>query len=274
MEQTLHAYEIQNDDPINRIYITGGGAGLNNLESLLEEETGIPVERMEVPDDLIDRLGCGEETKDIIATSAGLVFRGTGKKHAIGLNFSRGESLEKEQKETIGRSIYLVIVLILAMLLGSLDFYIRYHDRENRYKFIKTQIRDAYMQTFPEAKTIVNEYLQLKMAVKEMEKKVQTLGGGVDSRLSSLDILKYITEKIPEGVNVNDLLIDKGKIRIQGSTESFESVEKVKRGIEEIPFVTNVRVSDAKLAADQKKVRFRIIMDIGHGKDISAPYKT
>ena len=57
-------------------------------------------------------------------------------------------------------------------------------------------------------------------------------------------------------------MIDKSKLRVQGETDSFESVEKIKKEFESVAFFKKVDVSDAKLSADQKKVKFRIIVDM------------
>ena len=82
--------------------------------------------------------------------------------------------------------------------------------------------------------------------------------------MASLDLLNTITEKIPKDitVNIDDLMMDKTKIKVQGDTDSFEHVERIKREFETIPFFKKVEVADAKLAADQKRVKFRIIVDL------------
>ena len=120
------------------------------------------------------------------------------------------------------------------------------------------------METFPEARNVVDENQQLKSAVDELRKKVAALGGGAGRGMTSLDLLNTITEKIPKDitVNIDDLMMDKTKIKVQGNTDSFENVERIKREFETIPFFKKVEVSDAKLAADQKKVKFRIIVDL------------
>ncbi len=218
-----------------------------------------------MPRDIIQKLAGGEDAGLIIPTGMGLALRGVPRKQTLGLNFRKGEHFQrKEAKETVGRLIYVMIVVAAVMLLGSADFYFRYHYIEARYKTIRSEIRKVYMETFPEAKNVVDEGQQLKGAVDELRKKVAALGGGTSRGITSLDLLTMITEKIPKDikVNIDDLMIDKTKIKVQGDTDSFENVERIKREFETLPLFKKVEVGDAKLAADQKKIKFRIIVDM------------
>lgn len=265
MKQSLRAYEIQQKDPITKLYIAGGSARLLNIGRLLNSELGIEVEPLSMPKEMAQRLPGGEDTGFVIPTGMGLVLRGARKKQALGLNFRKGEYFHrKEAKETTGRLVYIIIAIAAVILLGSMDFYVRYHFRETRYETIRSDIRKAYMETFPDARNIVDEGQQLKSAVDELRKKVAAIGGGKEKGITSLDLLSAINEKIPKEiqVNIDDLLIDKTRIRIQGDTDSFENVERIKREFETIPFFKKVDVGDAKLAADQKRVKFRIIVDM------------
>ncbi|MBI5406778.1 MAG: pilus assembly protein PilM [Nitrospirae bacterium] len=266
LQQSLHAYEIQQGDSITRLYMAGGGARLLNLDKFLQSALEIEVEPFRVPADIIHKLTGREEARFVIPTGMGLALRGAvHKKPVLGLNFRKGESFyKKEGKETTVRLIYMMIAVVAVVLLGSTDFYFRYHHREAKYKDIKSEIRKVYMETFPEARNVVDENQQLKSAVDELRKKVAALGGGAGRGMTSLDLLNTLTEKIPKDitVNIDDLMMDKSKIKVQGNTDSFENVERIKREFETIPFFKKVEVSDAKLAADQKRVKFRIIVDL------------
>lgn len=265
LQQSLHSYEIQHNDPVTKLYMAGGGARLLNIEGHLNRELGMEVEPLSVPEDIMQRLPAGSGVNLLLSTGMGLVLRAARKKHSMGLNFRKGEYFQrKEIKETTGRFLYLIIAFIIIILLGSIDFYFRYHFREMRYEAAKSDIRKAYIEIFPDARNIVNETQQLKSAVDEIEKRVTALGGGADKGVTSLELLNTVTEKIPKDiqVNIDDLLIDKSRIRIQGDTDSFENVERIKRELENIPHFKKVDVGDAKLAADQKRVKFRIIVDM------------
>ena len=265
LKQSLHSYEIEQNDLITRVYISGGSTRLLNIDRILNTELGIEVEHLTVPKDILQKLSNDEDAGFIITTGIGLALRGVQKKTTLGLNFRKGESFHrKETKENTGKLIYLITAVLSVILIVAVDFYFKSHYIEERYKSIRTEIRKVYMETFPEAKNIVDEGQQFKSAVDDLKKKVSSLGGGKNKGITSLDLLTIITEKIPKeiSVNVDDLLIDKTKIKVQGDTDSFENVEKIKKEFETIPLFKKVDVGDAKLSADQKKVKFRIIADL------------
>ncbi|MEK6713088.1 MAG: pilus assembly protein PilM [Nitrospirota bacterium] len=263
--QSLHAYEINNNDNISKLYISGGGARLHNLDRFLYAELNMDIETFSIPNDFLQKLQGGEDANYTLATGIGLALCGARKKHAVGLNFKKGEQISrKETKVNIGKTIYIIAALISVIILGFADFYSKFQYRQDRYDAVKAEMRKVYMETFPEAKNIVDEVQQSKSAVEELRKKVEALGGGSKGVITSLDTLNTLSEKVPKDmqVDVDDIMIDKSKIRVQGETDSFESVEKLKKEFETVSFFKKVDVSDAKLSADQKKVKFRIIIDM------------
>ncbi len=263
--QSLHAYEINNNDNISKLYISGGGARLHNLDRFLYAELNMDIETFSIPDDFMQKLQGGADANYTLATGIGLALCGARKKHAVGLNFKKGEQISrKETKVNIGKTIYIIAAIISVIILGFADFYSKFQYRQDRYNVVKAEMRKVYMETFPEAKNIVDEVQQSKSAVEELRKKVEALGGGSKGVITSLDTLNTLSEKVPKDmqVDVDDIMIDKSKIRVQGETDSFESVEKLKKEFETVSFFKKVDVSDAKLSADQKKVKFRIIIDM------------
>ncbi len=263
--QSLHAYEINNDDEVPMLYISGGGARLRNLDKFLSLELHMNAGNFSIPDEFLRKLQVEEGGGLILSTGIGLALCGTRRKHTTGINFKKGEQISrKESAVNTGRIVYIIAAVIAVAVLGFADFYSNFRYREARYDEIKAEMRKVFMETFPDTKNIVDESQQIRSAVEEMRKKVEALGGGTKGAVSSLDILNTLSEKVPKEikVNVDDIMIDKSKVRVQGETDSFESVEKLKKEFESVGFFKKVDVSDAKLSADQQKVKFRIIADM------------
>ncbi len=263
--QSLHSYETNNNDEVSKLYISGGGARLRNIDSFLSSELHMDVENFSIPDDFLQKLQVNEGTGLTLSTGIGLALCGARKKHTSGINFRKGEQISrKESNVNIGRIVYVIAAIVTVIVLGFADFYLNVRYREERYDAVKAEMRKVFMETFPETRNLVDENQQFKSSVEEMRKKVEALGGGTKGVITSLDILKTLSEKVPKDmqVNVDDIMIDKSKIRVQGETDSFESVEKLKKEFESVSFFRKVDVSDAKLSADQQKVKFRIIVDM------------
>src|SRR4030065_658119 len=263
--QSLHSYEINNNDEVSKLYISGGGARLRNLDKFLSLELNMDVETFRIPGEFLQKLQLQEDAGFTLSTSIGWVLCGPRRKQSTGINFKKGEQISrKESNVNIGRIVYIIAAIITVAILGFADFYYNVHYREERYNAIKAEMRKVFMETFPETKNIVDENQQFKSSVEEMRKKVEALGGGTKGVVTSLDILNILSDKVPKDiqVNVDDIMIDKSKLRVQGETDSFESVEKIKKEFESVGFLKRVDVSDSKLGADQKKVKFRIIVDM------------
>src|SRR3989304_4969803 len=56
LQQSLHAYEIQQNDSITKLYMAGGGARLLNIDKFLQSALEIEVEPFRVPADIIPKL--------------------------------------------------------------------------------------------------------------------------------------------------------------------------------------------------------------------------
>src|SRR4030067_3183606 len=261
----MHSYEINNNDEVSKLCISGGGARLRNIDSFLSSELHMDVENFRIPDDFLQKLQVDEGAGLTLSTGIGWALGGSRKNHTSGINCRKGEQISrKESNVNTGRIVYIVAAIITVIILGFADFYSNVRYREERYDAVKAEMRKVFMETFPETRNLVDENQQFKSSVEEMRKKVEALGGGTKGVITSLDILNTLSEKVPKDmqVSVDDIMIDKSKIRVQGETDSFESVEKLKKEFESVSFFRKVDVSDAKLSADQQKVKFRIIVDM------------
>ncbi|MBN4054608.1 hypothetical protein JYT87_02755, partial [Nitrospira defluvii] len=182
------------------------------------------------------------------------------------INFRKGAFVFG--KETIEKRRHFVTIgLVLLFLLGLMggDLYLRYTLKENRFQGLKQQVRDHFTETFPKIRNIVNEVDQTRNAIAALNRTGAFLGVG---KMSPLVVLRVISESIPEGVKIDvfDIVIDRGKVRIQAQTDSFESVDRIRGGLLGASHFQKVEVSDAKVMADQSRVRFRIKMNVREGE--------
>lgn len=183
-----------------------------------------------------------------------------------GLNFRKGEftfgkTVAERRAQWI--SIGLILALIGGLFLGN--FFLGYRVKAARYQELKTEIRKHFTQAFPHIKTVVQEVDQARSAIEVLKRTEAFLGV---KELSPLHILQKITLAIPKGIpiEVHNLVIDSGKVRIEARTDSFESIDRIKGGLSKIKDFRDVTVSDAKVGADPKKVGFRIKFKTTKGK--------
>ena len=85
------------------------------------------------------------------------------------------------------------------------------------------------------------------------------------AQASPLWNLNDISSRLPQDIQVEmrDFQADPGRIRIEGITTSFDAIDRIQAKIQENPRYASVTVSDAKAAVDQKKVIFKLTIQLG-----------
>ena len=78
-----------------------------------------------------------------------------------------------------------------------------------------------------------------------------------------LDLLKDISQRIPESlaVRIVRMVIDLETVRISGSTDTFNTVDKIKNDLESSAFYNSATISSAKLDRTGEKVEFEIKLE-------------
>lgn len=247
------------------IHLCGGGSRLKGLQALLSN-------RLEMNSTSITDNGGGRAEsvsgidlveKDLISSVYSEAF-GVAFQESKGppINFRKGPFVFG--KETIERRHHFVTIGVIGLILLALmagNLYLRYSMKEQRYQTIKTSLRTTFNSAFPKVRNVISEVDQTRVAITELKKRANFFGA---DEKSPLRVLKEVTEAIPDGVKIDvfNLVIDSGKVRIQAHTTSFESVDRIRGGLLSTKQFKGVEVSDAKVMADQKRVRFRIKMDI------------
>lgn len=247
-------------------YLCGGGGALKGLQTFLSETLGMGPAALVNP-------GAGsraasvaglesvntESVSHVYAQGLGLALPPA---EGSLINFRQGEFVFG--KETIEKRNRMVSISLVALLLLGLmggDFYLHYHQKERRFQDLKGELRKAFSETFPQARNVSNEVEQARAAITELNRTGDFLGVGEESPLL---VLKEISAAIPKEVriDVQDLVIDGNKVRIEAQTDSFESIDRIRGGLIKVASFKEVNVSDAKAAADQGRVGFRIQMTV------------
>ncbi len=254
LSTTFHVYESESRREIRQIYVCGGTARLQGLSTYLAHRLG--KERMEgpgVPDQETFTAGIGLALKECLGQKGSRV------------RFRLGEfAYHKEQTQTRQHLMAIGIAGAILLLLAGGNLYLRYDLKAARYKELQSHVRSIFQQAFPNIKNIVNEVEQTKAAQKEIDKKVAFFGSG---SVTLLDLIGELTRRMPKDrvVEVSDLHIEQSSIRMEAQTDSFESVEKFKEALSQYERFHEVTISDAKMSADQSKIRFRINITLIEG---------
>jgi len=180
-----------------------------------------------------------------------------------GFNFRREEfqvktQLVKIKKELIHASIYLSIILLLL----AVNWFVDYQDLKKRTADLDNRIKGIFSQTFPEITNIVDPIHQMNTKINEL-KSASGAAPGTNMDMRVLEILNDISERIPKGleVQVDRMVVDQDGIQMRGTTDTFNTVDSIKKGLESSEMYSDVVIASANLDQSGKGVRFEIKMD-------------
>jgi len=260
--RTFHVYQTQEATPdrsdITEVVLYGGGSQLKGLESYLESELGVHA-TTHTPKIASSN---GNRWDPALALSLGLALKGTQLADGSRMNFRKGEfAYGRETAASRSRARYVWVGALLVAAVAAADLYMKYNLQVGKYERLRTQVREEFHAMFPDVKNVVDEVQQAKTAVADMKKKSTLFGLG---DWTPLQLMAELTRRMPPSVKieVQDFVIEQGRLRLEAETDSFESVDKIKGALGQFEAFKDVTVSDAKVSADQARVRFRLTMTL------------
>ncbi|MEE4242842.1 MAG: PilN domain-containing protein [Desulfopila sp.] len=253
-------------DPGLPLYLTGALADVPNSREILEEALGTAV----LPLDLVQSSikvgdGCGLWRADLMSGALALGIR-SGRNQA-GFNFRKDEFSRRISFERYRRLIpRLGIPVLLCIVIAMAYLWNDYTVREKKLLSLKERGNAIFAETLPEVQRIVDPVQQLKVEIREIRQGM--LGDAVlQSDIKILDILAEISVYIPPSINVHvvRLVADRNGILIRGLTDNFNSVDGLKKALENSSYFATVTINSANLAARGTGIRFEIRLELNRG---------
>jgi type II secretory pathway component PulL len=251
-------------DAPERAFVTGDGLDGMNLEDLA---ASLPLALQQV--DLRESLKIPRE-KEIFppwsaaALDGALALALAEIEGLNGLNFHRGQFPGKKivsryRGDLIWTGALAAAVLVLMFSSVLVQSYLQ----QRRLSELDRQIAAIFSQTFPEIQKIADPYQQMQIRLQEL-KKSAALPGEASPSLRSIDILKSISDSIPEDVTVvfERLVLSPDNILISGNTAAFNAVDEIKGHLERIAGFKKVTISSANTDRSGKEVNFQLKVDL------------
>lgn len=162
-------------------------------------------------------------------------------------------------REQLVKTGWLAAAVMAVLFLGQM---ITAYTLSQRIGQIDRQTAAVFQSTFPQESRIVDAYKQMQIKLQEARKNAAFNSDSGD-HVRGIDVLNTISQRIPADitVDVDRLVIGSDAILISGRTDGFDSVDKIKDGLEEIPYFKKVTISSATMDRSGKEVRFQIKAD-------------
>jgi type II secretion system protein L len=111
----------------------------------------------------------------------------------------------------------------------------------------------------------------LRAKLRDMTKRLHLMGGNLGHG-SPLDVLLALSRAMPPKLPValSDLQVDDSSVKMEGTADSFASVDILKKALERSPDFSGVTLDHAAAGADASKVDFRLsasLKDMGGGAE-------
>lgn len=266
IQNTLHAFCSQNNIPVRpeKAFITGSGSLYPNTEGVVEGFLDIPVESINLIRDtrvLMDE-GIARFWNPAIMDSA-LALALRDQRQGLGFNFRKGEFEIRKKHLRLMKEIRRAAAFLIALLfLLAADIGVDYYFLKKRYRMLDRQMTEIFRQTLPDVKRIADPVQQMMAEINEIKKSAISLPGiGGDWRV--LDLLRDISVRSPasQDVRVSRMVVDPEVVRINGETDTFNTVDIIKRGLEDSKYFSGVTISSANLDRSGKRVRFEIRLE-------------
>lgn len=263
IDRTITAPENASLGRPDKLLLCGGTAETRGLAGYLQERTGIPCAPLVLRRD--ERLAwqVGPQELTILPQALGLSLRGALSSPVSSLNLRREEYTYKRDLHIVGQKFMpsLVIVAVLLLLLVG-DVAVRTWKNRSLAAQLQARIDQVYRETNPGDKRIVDATYQMRQSLDDMKRRTEALGLYAGN-VTALDVLREISSHVPPGLDVtlNTLSIDEDRIRLQGTTGSFELAERLKSELERIPFFKEVNVEEVKTdRSGEKSFGLSIVM--------------
>ena len=262
LKQTLQSFRVEFNLPLDTLFISGHIAEdldfqvelaqALNIEVSLFTPFAYPFEKTVLNDD---------KTNAIFAKSLGLALSMTAavpKKH-LNLRvdhfaYKRAGGLFKQEIRKIA-AMGGVILLLLIYNVGYAHI-----KSSSEAEEVRRQILEVFSETFP-GENITNPVMQFRQNMEMVFKKHKIVGYLGDGDLPAIEILKIISQAVPNTIIVDITKIDisQDRVSIEGKTANFEMVDKLEAAIKTHKIFKEIKKDSAtKTAKGAIKFKFNI----------------
>ena len=181
-----------------------------------------------------------------------------------GLNFSQSSFAAKKlwvqnKKNFIRTGILLIFVILCA----GFNFFMDSYSLNKRLFILNNRINEIFISTFPDVKKIVDPLQQMKVKINEAKNQSLSLSE-TGRNIRAVDILYNISELIPDGTDiaVSRFVISPDSILISGKTDTFNSVDSIKNGLDKAEIFKTVIISSTSKDKDGSNISFKLKIEL------------
>lgn len=254
---SLHAYEGTSHQRLSHCWVSGGGSKLRELSGHVAHELGL------VP--VGPRQGFGSNCPRAFSIAFGLaihpkVVRPRWKTKTIGSDVALDLTAPSDAVSAVESRQDRRLALWGGVILGLLalaDLTVRVVIKESTLTHVKQELQAQFVQSFSTSTGPGEELDVARYKVAQLEKSLVVIDTGRNNVLASLsDLAKQLPSGIP--LTIRELTIEGLSVHLEGETNSFDAVEKIKQAFASNSIFQGVSVSDTRVGTVPNQVVFRL----------------
>jgi general secretion pathway protein L len=252
-------------------YVAGNPALLAEIEPLVAE---LPAEVRR-----LDRVALRNLAPDVgaqapsFSPSLGLALREVAPAASLGVNFRRGEFTFHRGQEEMRKALRTVAILgLVVLVLTVLDMFVKHQQLQSQVTAIDSQIAKVFTATLPDVGRVPNPKASLQEQTDALRQRVNVLTDVVPvSTSTSIDVLRAAASAVPPKIRIDceEYSMDPNEVRVRCNTDTYESVDTIKDGLQKTGFFSEVEVKDAKNSPKGGGIDFRMVLKLN--KDVRPP---
>lgn len=257
---TLITMEDRHGIDIDEILLTGGGMRLQGLRPLLTDALGVGVRPVQIDD------ADADPTYALSHAAAERV--GGGKSRVLDLRVDAFAF--RGNLAAIGNIIRYSLLGAAALLLAGVGFFaFKTVSLNNQLSAVESEMADAVVAAFPDVnrdKVTDPAMAQAIMAEKSAETatRQEALAAIIPEEPHILSLWEALAKNVPASkdarIDVRELQISEGTIKMKAETDGFESASKIESSLQAYPTFKDARKSDEKKV--KESVRFTLTIPL------------
>jgi general secretion pathway protein L len=255
VEETLRLYKLKRPDAsVSEILVSDNDLSNTNMAQDITSMTGVKASALTAFDDIVG---------PALSVPLGLALSAAQPSFRP-VNLRKEEFVPKSHVNLRKMSLFTAsAVLVLAILL-TVNVYQKVYYLEKQYQGLQDQVRQVFVQSFPEAGRIVKgqELPQLEQRIAQATDQYLGLGEAT-SEEKTLDVLLKLTKVISEDpeIQIDNLSLEGKDIRLDGRTSSFEAVDRLTNRLTKVGDFKNIKLVGAKMDKRENAVTFNFALE-------------
>jgi len=259
LKRTILSFAAKTGLTLNTVHLSGSLLERKDLVAALKEAVDFNfVDRS--PESASFRLPDPTADPNLYATLLGAAGW---KKKTKAFDFFRDDFLRSD-RASLGRSYFRRGVVVMACLLVAVlcSSWLKVATLQKRERFLTNETRKVFTTSFPQVTRVVDEIRQAKNLLES--RKTETGGTNPLPSLSILDTLELMSRTIPKEIpfQVVNLFWERGRLEIDGRTDSFKTVNAIQELLAGSKGFPDVTISNARSKGDGQDVEFKVTLRV------------